>query len=124
MPVSTFQSNEVTAGSTPVQPKFAKISAASSGENVLVAAVTDKKIRVHNIVLVAGAAVTVYFKDAASGTAIAGDGTNGIALDANGGFAPGEAILGHFQTATGGALVLNLSGAISVGGWVVYTEVD
>jgi hypothetical protein len=101
-------------------PIYIAIDHASSGDNTLVAAVTGKKIRVHNVVLVAGGTVNVRFESAAGGTALTGQ----IQLTAQAGFAPGEAFLGHFQTAAGELLNLELSGAISVDGWLVYSLVD
>lgn len=123
MPVNTDRSDEIYVGGTSVVavPQFAVVSAADSGDNTLVAAVTGKQIKVHNIVLIVPSAVSIYFKSGS--TAIGGNSSTPLAIGANGGFAPGEAKLGHFTTAAGEALVLNLSSAVSVGGWIVYTEV-
>lgn len=112
------------------QKKSAPISCASSGDNSLVAAVTGKRIVVHSIFLMAyGTANTVYFKDAASGTAIFGDGSNGLKLDITGttgtpGFSLPFSEAGWFVTAAAGALTLNLSAAQGVAGVVVYSEVS
>lgn len=51
--------------------KHAKIDAASSGDNTLVAAVTGKKIRVlAAFFTMTGTAVTIRFEDGAGGTAL------------------------------------------------------
>lgn len=139
IPVGTNQIGRVTAapetgaiyeGTTALTVKFAKISAASSGENTIVAAVTNKKIRVLSLALVGvGIAVNIYFKDAASGTAIFADGTNPIPIDKSGAAGAGGLILGYnpmgwFQTAESGALILNLSAAQAVAGSISYIEVE
>lgn len=110
--------------------KRAKISAASSGENTIVAAVTNKKIRVLSLALIGvGTAVSIYFKDAASGNGVFADSTNPIPIDKSGAAGAGGLVLGHnldgwFQTAESGALILNLSGALAVAGCLSYAEVE
>jgi hypothetical protein len=106
-------------GVTPLTPKFAAIAAASSGDNTLVAAVNPKKIRVHALFLVGAAAVTVRFESGAGGTALTGQ----MQLAANGGFVLPFNPVGWFETASNTLLNLELSGAISVAGSLVYTEV-
>ena len=103
-----------------LRAKFAKIDAASSGDNTLVAAVTGKKSRVMAGSLnMTGTAVTVRFESGAGGTALTGQMTP----------AQGQTIplpycpLGHFETAAGSLLNLELGGAQSVDGWLVYVEV-
>lgn len=101
--------------------KHAAIDAASSGNNTLVAAVTGKKIRVHEIVLFNGhtSTQTIRFESGAGGTALSGQ----MILAANGGFAPGWSEKGYFETAAGALLNLELGGATTVDGWLNYTEV-
>jgi hypothetical protein len=99
--------------------KRAVISAASSGDNTLVAAVTDKKIRVLEFTLVVASAVTVRFESAASGTAITGV----MSLAANAGISTTWCPVGHFETISGQLLNLELGGAVQVSGWLVYQEV-
>lgn len=106
-------------GTTALTPKFAIIDCATLGDNTIVAAVASKKIRVLNLVLVASAAVNTRFESGAGGTALTGV----INLAANGGFAPGYCPVGHFETASNTLLNLELSGAVSVDGWIVYVEV-
>jgi hypothetical protein len=106
-------------GVTPLTPKFAALAAAGSGDNTLVAAVASKKIRVHAIFMVAAAAVTARFESGAGGTALTGQ----MALAANGGFVLPFNPAGWFETASNTLLNLELSGAISVAGSLVYTEV-
>jgi hypothetical protein len=105
------------ADNTPV--KRALISAASSGDNTLVAGVTGKKIRVLQFALVSVTAVAVRFESAASGTAIPGV----MSLGATGVLSAGYCPVGHFETIAGELLNLELGGAVQVSGWLVYQEV-
>jgi hypothetical protein len=105
------------ATNTPI--KRAVISAASSGDNTLVAGVTGKKIRVLQFTLVVAAAVTVRFESAASGTAITGV----MSLAANAGISTTWCPVGHFETVAGELLNLELGGAQQTSGWLIYQEV-
>lgn len=100
---------------------IAAITAASSGDNTAVAAVPGKRIRVHRVVLSASGAVNAKFKD--------GAGTDLTGLF----YAPAAGPLVQvgdtssqrvddelFKTSANSALVLNLSGAVAVGGFVNY----
>jgi hypothetical protein len=105
---------------TPAIVKYAAIDAASSGDNSAVAAVTAKKIRVLAAFLtMTGTAVTIRFESGAGGTALTGQMTP----------AQGQTITlpynphGWFETAAGSALNLELGGAQSVDGALVYIEV-
>jgi hypothetical protein len=109
---------EYTAG-TPLEVKRAVIDFAGSGNNTLVAAVTAKKIRVLSVTLVVAGAVTVRFESGAGGTALTGQ----MSLAANGGFDAPFNPHGHFQTAAGELLNLELSDAVSADGWLTYVEV-
>lgn len=126
---AAIATDALMSGTTALTPKFAKISAAASGDNTLVAAVTSKKIRVLSLFLVnSGTAVSVYFTSGAGGTAISGDSTNKIPLDKTGAAGPAGFSLGHnpqgwFETASGAALMLNLSAAQGVAGHLTYLEV-
>lgn len=105
---------------TPLQPKFAAVDAATSGDNELVAAVSGKKIRVlAGALVMTGTAVTIRFESGAGGTALTGQmtPTQGGVITLP--FSP----VGHFETAAGSALSLELGGAQSVDGWIVYVEV-
>lgn len=98
----------------------AAINASSSGDNTLVAATAGKKIRVIRWELSASAAVNAKFKDGASTDltglfylAAAGANVEEDSVD------QGRDFL--FETTAGNALVLNLSGAVPVGGHLNYT---
>ena len=100
--------------------KRAKIDAASDGNNTLVAAVTGKKIRVlAAFFTMTGSAVTIRFEDGAGGTALTGQmgPTAGqtIVLPCNS--------VGWFETSAATLLNLELGGAQSVDGSLVYIEV-
>lgn len=102
-------------GSTVV--KYAAI-AASSGDTTLVAAVAGKRIRVISYTLVVSAAANARFESGTGGTALTGQ----MALPANGGIAASENPSGHFQTAAGALLNLELSTG-SAAGHLSYIEV-
>lgn len=98
--------------------KRASLSAPSSGNNTVVAAVTGKRLAVVSAFLVATAAVSAQFRSGAT-TAL----TGAMALAANGGLVLGGPGVPWLVTASGEALTLNLSGAVAVNGAVVYAEV-
>lgn len=100
--------------------KFAAIAVSGSGNNTLVAAVTGKKIRVLQYTLMAAGAVNAKFQSGAGGTDLTGlkyFAAAGAGISAA--FTP----TGLFETAAGALLNLNLSGAVAVGGELVYVEV-
>ena len=99
--------------------KRAVIDAASSGNNTLVAAVTGKKIRVLAFAItMTGTAVTIRFEDGAGGTALTGQmqPTQGQTVTLP--FNP----VGWFETSAATLLNLELGGAQSVDGVLVYIE--
>lgn len=98
-------------------PVRVAVDAATSGDNTLVAAVAGKKIRVlAGSLTMTGTAVTIRFESGAGGTALTGQMTP----------AQGQTVplpwcpAGHFETAAGELLNLELGGAQSVDGWLVY----
>ena len=104
----------------PLVPKFAKVDAAGNGDNEIVAAVAGKKIRVlAGSLTMTGTLVTIRFESGAGGTALTGQmqplAGHTIPIP----FCP----VGHFETAVGAALNMELGGAQSVDGWIVYVEV-
>lgn len=114
-PLPVSLSAAVPSGAT--APKYALISSAASGDNSLVALVASKKIRVLSYVIVADAGVVAKFRSATT------DITGAMALSANGGVSAGFNPYGHFETAAGVALNLNLGAAIGVRGHLTYLEV-
>ncbi len=101
------------------QIKEAVISASSSGDNTIVAAVSGKRIVPIQIALISNGTVNVKFQSGASGTNLTGL----FYLIANTGFVMPKSDTGWFQTASGSLLNLNLSGAVAVGGVLSYVEV-
>lgn len=97
-----------------------KIDAASSGDNTLVAADTNRRIRVTQYTLIASAAVSVKWKSGST------DLSGAMALPANGGISATSPNDGDgrpaalIETAANEALVLNLSGAVQVSGHLTY----
>lgn len=125
---ATIDSNGLMNGTTVETPKFAVISTATSGNNELVAAVASHKIRVLSMLLVADGVVDVFLRTSSAGAGICADATRPIPLDNTGATGAGGLNLaynphGHFETVSGEALGLNLSGAVAVSGSLTYVEI-
>jgi hypothetical protein len=115
-------SNETSTiynGTTALTPKFAVISAASSGDNTVLAAVASNKIRVVALTLISSGSVSVRFESGAGGTALTGV----IPLVAQTGFTLPYNPVGWFETAANTLLNLELSAATGVYGCLTYIEV-
>lgn len=105
-------------GST-LTPKFRAITATALGTTTVVATVSAKKIRVVQWIVTTNAAVN-YKWQSHEGTDLTGlFYSAGLGGGAGGAFNP----VGHFETASGSALDINLSVATAVGGSLVYIEV-
>jgi hypothetical protein len=115
----SFRTDAISNNLTELVPKFAVIDHATSGDNTILAAVSSKKIRVHQLFLVAAAALTVRFESGAGGTALTGQ----MNVAANGGFVLPFSPMGWFETAATTLLNMELSGAFSCDGVLGYTEV-
>lgn len=109
------------------QAKYAVINASASGDNVIVAAVAGKRIRVLGANFLSAGTVNATWK---TGTASAGSNAAlsgayplvaqaGMVLPLSPVDAGGHA-LAHMVTAVGEALNLNLSGAVLLAGSLVY----
>lgn len=98
--------------------KYKVLDHATSGDNTVIAAVTGKKIRVLAITLISAGTVTARFESGAGGTALTGQMT----LAVNSGFAINCGQLGCFETAASALLNLELSGNVSVDGFLTYME--
>ncbi len=99
--------------------QHAAIAASSSGDNTLVAAVTDKKIRVLSLVLVTPSNLVIAFESGAGGTALTGR----MEIGAKWPFVLPFNPEGWFETAAGVLLNLELGGATATGGCLSYVEV-
>ncbi len=101
---------------------YAPIAASSSGDNQIVAAATGKKIRVVSYVLVASGGVSAKFTDGPAGSNLTGAMLLAASQQVSGAPMPyqfgGQS--GHFETSTGNALTLNLTGATAVNGHLAY----
>lgn len=108
------------AANTKLTPKFAKIVASASGVTTIVALVAAKKLRVLGLKITANGAVNVKWQSHVTPTDLTGLSYFAAAGD-------GEVIpfspVGWFETVAGEALDINLSGAVAVGGHLVYVEV-
>jgi hypothetical protein len=116
---AVLASDVVQDGLITIAPKFAIIDGATFGHNTLVAAVTGKKIRVLALFAVASAVVTVRFESGAGGTALTGQ----MVMATGGGIVLPFNPVGWFETAAATLLNMELSGAVSVDGCLVYIEV-
>lgn len=105
-------------GTASISPLYAVIATTATGDNTIVSAVASKKIYVLSGVLMANAATNVKFWSTSSaGTAITGL----MCLPASGGFQIPYTPVANFATqATNQALVLNMSAAATLGGWITY----
>lgn len=101
------------------QIKYAPIDAASIGNNILLAAVPSRKLRVHSLYLVSSGVTTVCFQSGISGGFLSGQ----MNLVSNSGFVLPHNPHGWFETAAGILLNLVLSAAVSVDGSLTYSEV-
>jgi hypothetical protein len=111
------ETDSIYSGSTALTPKFAAITASSSGNTSVVAAVAGKKIRVLRWSVSSNGAVNVKFQRAT--TDVTGLYYLTQFASVGGGYCP----VGHFETASNEALNINLSGAMAVGGVLTYCEV-
>lgn len=102
--------------------KSVAISAASMGNNTLVAAVTGKIIRVLSFVLVGGGTVTAKFQSAASGTDLTG-AMSLVAASVVTSPPPvftSAGLQGQFECNVSELLNLNLSSGVQVSGYLTY----
>ena len=104
---------------------FAKIDAASNGDNTIVAGVTGFKVRVLAYVLCVDTTMTVqwYSGAASGGTKLSGAMTLTAGTPLSSGPCPlsgGGQQLGHFETASGTLLNLSLGGAHQASGHLIY----
>src|SRR4051812_7536637 len=105
---NTIETNQMTAAGTILTPKFAAISASSSGNNTLVAAVSAKKVRVLALWLTSNGTVNAKIQDGAGGT----DKTGLAYLVVNTGIVLPFSPVGWLETTANTILNLNLSAAV------------
>jgi hypothetical protein len=99
--------------------KRVPIDNAGNGDNTLVTGVAGKRIRVLALIAVmTGTAVTIRFESNAGGTALTGQ----MQPTQGGGFVLPFNPVGWFETEPGQLLNLELGGAQSVDGVLVYVE--
>lgn len=111
------ESNSLRVGGTATTVLRAAIAVSSSGANQIVAADATKKIRVIKYKLSANGAVNAKWQSAST------DLTGLAYLPQYGVDSGAWCVGGHFETSANQALNLNLSGAVAVGGYVVYVLV-
>ncbi len=113
------ETGTIYSGTTALTPKFAVITASSSGATTIVAAVTSKKIRVLRWSLSSNGTVNVKWQSHVTPTDLTGLFYLIANASAGGAYCP----VGVFQTISGEALDINLSASIAVGGVLTYCEV-
>jgi len=113
------ETSTVYNGVTALTPLFAVIVASNSGVTNVVAATSGKKIRVLRWSLTAAAAVNFKWQSHVTPTDLTGLYYTGI----TGGISEAYCPVGHFQTISGEALDINLSGSVAVGGSLTYVLV-
>lgn len=109
----------IYSGTTALTPKFAAITASASGATTIVAAVGGKRIRVIRWSLSSNGSVNIKWQSHVTPTDLTGLHYLTQYASAGGAYCP----QGIFQTVSGEALDINLSGAIAVGGELTYVEV-
>ena len=102
---------------------FAAISTATMGDQTILTGVTGRRFKIVTFFLVAAGSVVVTWKSAASGTVLSGAMSMIVGVP----FSPAPIALqigtqpGIFETLNqGDALVLNLSGAVQVSGFIAW----
>ena len=116
---TTFESSQASNLGAIVTPKYALINTSSSGDTTLVPAVALKKIRVVSYAFICSGTVGVKFQSGTGGTALTGV----MEFTAQTGLAPGLNQWGHFESASGVLLAINLSAAVAVRGHLTYLEI-
>lgn len=102
---------------------YAKVDISASGDSTIVAAVTDRKIRVLTYLLATDTNTKIKFKSASTdltGPMSLGAYTN--IFNGNTDLMPGG-LIGVLETQPGEALVLNSTVAAALGGHIVYKEI-
>ena len=117
---STLVSDKIVAASTNVTPKYVSISANTSGDNTILAAVTGKKIRILSLVIVSAGTVNIRLESGAGGTALTGV----MPLVVNNSLVWPLNQYGYTETAAATLLNLELSAGVAVTGCLTYIEVD
>jgi len=112
-----IQTDVIMDDATALIPKFAIISASTSGANTIVTAVSGKKIRVLSYNFIANGNVNAKWQSNTTDISGLKYCTQYSGLVAN--FNP----VGWVETASGEALKLNLSAAIAIGGEITYIEI-
>lgn len=105
---------------SPALVKRASISANTSGDNTLVAAVPNKKIRVVALFMTVGTAGTARFESGTSDAFLSGAFSLAVGTPLVLPWNPN----GWFETTSGALLNMILSGTLGAGGVLHYQELD
>ena len=93
------------------------VSVSASGDNTLVAGVAGYQIAVREFALVPAGAVNATIKSGASTNLTGAMPLGGSLAGLTGDYSPAD----HFLTNAGDPLVLNLSAAVAVNGYLIYS---
>jgi hypothetical protein len=113
-----LQTDAIMNDTTALTPKFANI-VATTGDNTIIAAVADKKIRVLAMFGTADVAGTVRFEDGVSGTALTGQ----VNIADTGGYVLPFNPVGWFETSVNTLLNIELVTSGNFDGSITYIEV-
>ncbi len=102
----------------------AAIAASAAGANTIVAGITGRRIRVLGFLLSFSGSVNAKWNDGTSDMTGLYYGAANVQVESPPLPNINPTICGHFICAAGGNLILNLSGATAVGGYVVYDFVN
>lgn len=105
-------------GSQELTPKFKAISTGSNGDNIIVDAVSGKKIRVLSYMFISSGIVTAIWQSGST------DISGPLPLVASTGVSAGYNSKGHFETSVGAALQINQNSTATLGGHLTYVEID
>lgn len=108
----------LTTLSTTARTTRAKIDAAASGDNTLIAGLGGQTIRVFKMFFVCDSAVDLYFRDGTAGTALTGT----MKMGPGGAFTLDLDDDPWFVTSASNAFVVNLSAAVGIRGRIYYTQ--
>ncbi len=120
---AVLATDTVMDGTTAEVPIFKAFDVSSSGDNEIVAGVASNKIRVLSLALNAFGDVEAEFQSGGTATNLSGTFDLGTSSGKAKGLVLAFSPIGHFESASGTALDLNLNAAVQVSGHVAYVVV-
>lgn len=119
------QTDAVYNSDTSLTPKFSKIQAASSGDNIIIGGVSSKKIRVLSLFAIAGSVADTVELSFTSDSGASPSFLTGSSIEIvqSAGFSLPYNPVGWFETGSSLALNMKLNKTVPVNGAVTYVEV-